>query len=328
MNFAPVISTVISPDYLAHFVGKEFNLPSSVSCKVLKTGVNHTYLIESGEQKFVFRLYCFEWKTQKEIEEELRFLKYLEAHGIPVSIPIQNSPQEYLIQIPAFEGMRFGVLFSYADGKMVRNPEVELCKDLGHLLAKIHLAGKDFSFQRKEYNPDSLIHWAWSQTLGHFSKDFQELDYFKRAYEKMKSVLEGQPLEKLQHGVIHLDVWYENFKVSQNGEILLFDFDNVGNGYLFLDVGYALMTLYKNEPDKEKYIQKQEAFLKGYRKVLPFSEEEMKMMPFGGLAIWLYYTGVHVQRFNDFSNLFLSEEFLKFWIHAVDQWMKFNGIDI
>ncbi|WP_268034779.1 phosphotransferase [Algoriphagus sp. PAP.12] len=328
MNFAPAISTIISPDFLAQLVGKEYNLQSPISCKVLKTGVNHTYLIESGEQKFVFRLYCFEWKNQMEIEEELRFLKYLNAQENPVSIPVQNSRQEYLIQIPAFEGMRFGVLFSYAEGKIVRNPDVGLCEELGGLLAKIHSAGKDFSIQRKDYNPDSLIHWAWEQVLSHFSKDFQELDYFKRACGKMKSILEAQQLEKLQQGVIHLDVWYENFKVSENGKIHLFDFDNVGKGYLFLDVGYALMILFKNEPDKVKYIQKQDAFLKGYRKILPFSQKEMILVPFGGLAIWLYYTGIHVKRYNDFANLFLSEEFLKFWIHTVDQWMKFNGIDI
>lgn len=328
MNFAPAISTVISPDFLAQLVGKEYNLQSPISCKVLKTGVNHTYLIESGEQKFVFRLYCFEWKTQKEIEEELRLLNFLDTQGIPVSIPVQNSNQGYLIQIPAFEGERFGVLFSFADGKIVRNPDVGLCEELGLLLAKLHSAGKGFSIQRKEYNPDSLIHWAWSQTLSHFSNDFQELDYFERAYEKMKSELESQAFGKLQHGVIHLDVWYENFKISESDEIQLFDFDNVGKGNLFLDVGYALMTLFKNEPDKEKYLLKQVAFLNGYRKLLPFSEEEMKMMPYGGLAIWLYYTGIHVQRYNDFANLFLSEEFLKFWIHTVDQWMKFNGIDI
>lgn len=70
MNFAPAISTVISPDFLAHLEGKEYNLPSPNSCKVLKTGVNHTYLIESGEQKFVFRLYFYDWKTSEE------FLKF------------------------------------------------------------------------------------------------------------------------------------------------------------------------------------------------------------------------------------------------------------
>ncbi len=56
--------------------------------------------------------------------------------------------------------------------------------------------------------------------------------------------------------------------------------------------------------------------------------EEKKLIPYGGLAIWLHYTGVHIERFNDFSNHFLSEEFLKYWIHTVNQWMEFNEIKV
>jgi hypothetical protein len=52
------------------------------------------------------------------------------------------------------------------------------------------------------------------------------------------------------------------------------------------------------------------------------------LIPYGGLAIWLHYNGIHVERFNDFSNPFLSEEFLKYWIHTVNQWMEFNHIKI
>lgn len=328
MNFAPAISTVVSQDYLVQILGQAYNLSAPFQCKVLKTGVNHTYLINAADQKFVFRLYCYQWKSREEIEEELRFLNYLESKGIQLSTPIPNVKEQFLIPIPAFEGERFGVLFSYAEGETIRNPDVEICENLGFLLGKIHFEGNAFSLDRKEYNSETLIQWAWNQAETHFSNDFQELDYFKRAFERMELELKMCPSASLQKGIIHLDVWYENFKVSETGEIHLFDFDNVGKGYLFLDVGYALMTLFKNEPDKEKYLQKQEAFLNGYRKVLPFSEEEMKMMPFGGLAIWLYYTGIHVQRYDDFANLFLSEEFLKFWIHTVNQWMKFNGIEI
>lgn len=328
MNFAPAISTVVSQDYLVQIIGQAYNLIAPIQCNVMKTGVNHTYLINAADQKFVFRLYCYQWKSREEIEEELRFLNYLESKGIQLPTPIPNVKEQFLIPIPAFEGERFGVLFSYAEGETIRNPDVGICENLGFLLGKIHSEGNGFSLDRKEYNSETLIQWAWNQAEAHFSNDFQELDYFKRAFERMELELKKCPSASLQKGIIHLDVWYENFKVSETGEIHLFDFDNVGKGYLFLDVGYALMTLFKNEPDKEKYLKKQEAFLNGYRKVLHFSEEEMKMMPFGGLAIWLYYTGIHVQRYDDFANLFLSEEFLKFWIHTVNQWMKFNGIEI
>ena len=36
----------------------------------------------------------------------------------------------------------------------------------------------------------------------------------------------------------------------------MFDFDNCGNGWLFLDIAYSLMLIYRNEPNKTLFKDK------------------------------------------------------------------------
>ncbi len=112
--------------------------------------------------------------------------------------------------------------------------------------------------------------------------------------------------------------------VNSQKQITLFDFDNCGNGRLILDVGYAAMLLFHHEPDKEAYEEKYYQFITGYGQIGDLSEEEIKLLPYAGVAIWIHYMGVHVQRYNDWSNVFFSENFLNYWIESAKRWLKYN----
>lgn len=328
MTYAPAISSIISPEYLAEFVMNHYGFERSATCRILKAGINHTYLITTSDKKFVLRVYYFNWRNEREIEEELRLLEYLKENGILVSYPIKDGNDKYINRIAAFEGERFAVLFSFAEGESIRNPSEEVSYQLGLAMAKIHQLTINKSLKRKEYNANTLVTWAFQSAKSHFLEPSFEMAYFERANAIIFSEFENADTKSLRHGVVHLDLWYENMKVKDRSQITVFDFDNCGNGWLFLDIAYSLMTLYRNEPNKEHFEEKRDSFYRGYTSITPISEEEKRLIPYGGMAIWLHYTGVHVQRFNDFSNQFFSHEFLKYWIQTVDRWMEFNGIRI
>jgi Ser/Thr protein kinase RdoA (MazF antagonist) len=329
MTYALAISTIISPEYLSEFIGNQYGFEKKTACKVLKTGINHSYLIDTytGE-KFVFRIYFKNWRTKNEIEEELSLLHYLKDNGISVSIPIKDVNNNSIQTINGFEGERFGVLFSFAEGEIIRKPSEEICYNLGVTMAKIHKLTINKKIDRKNYNDETLVKWAFNLAKDNFSESSNEMNYFERASSRISSEFNNAASEKLRYGTVHLDMWYENMKIKNGTEITLFDFDNCGNGWLFFDIAYSLMLIYRNEPIKEVFEKKRTSFYKGYESITSISSEEKKLIPYGGLAIWLHYTGVHIERFNDFSNHFLSEEFLKYWIHTVNQWMEFNEIKI
>ena len=329
MTYAPAISTIISPEYLSDFIGNEYGFGKDIDCKILKTGVNHNYLIKTEtDEKFVFRIYFKNWRTKNEIEEELSLLNYLKGNGISVSYPIKDSNNNFIQRINGFEGERFGVLFSFAEGSFIRKPSEEICNNLGMVMAKIHQLTINKKIDRKNYNDKTLVNWAFELAKKNFSESSNEMKYFERAASKISSEFRNAESDSLRYGTIHLDMWYENMKIKNDSEITIFDFDNCGNGWLFLDIAYSLMLIYRNEPIKEVFEKKRNSFYEGYESITSISSEEKRLIPYGGLAIWLHYTGIHIERFNDFSNHFLSEEFLKYWIHTVNQWMELNEIKI
>ena len=328
MTYAPAISSIISPEYLAEFVVNYYGFEPDTTCRILKTGINHSYLITTADNRFVLRVYYARWRNEREIKEELRLLEYLKEHGMLVSYPIKDGNDNYINKIAALEGTRFAVLFSFADGTSIRVPSETVSYHLGVTMAKMHQLTIDKSVKRKEYDASTLVAWALQSAKSHFPEPIPEMEFFERANRVVSSEFCKADADKLRYGIVHLDLWYENMKVKDESQITVFDFDNCGNGWLFLDIAYSLMTLYRNEPNKEHFETKRESFYRGYNSITPISEEEKRLLPYGGLAIWLHYTGVHVQRFNDFSNQFFSHEFLKYWIQTVNNWMEFNGIKI
>lgn len=328
MTYAPALSSILSPEYLAEFVSNQYSFDEKTTCRVLKIGINHTYLITTSNKKFVLRVYFMNWRTENEIEEELKLLEYLKENTISVSYPIKDTENNYIQRIKAFEGNRFAVLFSFADGKPIRIPSEAICYNIGVSMAKMHQITVNKTTSRKNYNANTLVNWAYQIAKNHFSESTNEMKYFERANAIITSEFSKANAIDLRYGTVHSDLWYENMNITNDSEITFFDFDNCGNGWLFLDIAYSLMLLFKNEPDKNIFKKKRGSFYQGYESIVLISKEEKRLIPYGGLAIWLHYTGIHIERFNDFSNQFFSEEFFKYWIHTVNQWMEFNEIKI
>ena len=326
MEFAPALSSIITPAYITTFVIENYGFDKSTTCNLLRSGINHTYLITTPDKKFVFRVYHINWRTENEINEELKLLDYLKENNQLVSYPIKDTSNKYIQQINTIEGNRFGILFSYAEGEVIRKPSEKVCFNFGIAMAKLHQLTVDKQIDRKTHNANSLVKWALEKVVYKFPDSVNEIDYFKRAYQVISSKFEHTV--NVRKGIVHLDLWHDNMKVKNKTEITFFDFDNCGNGFLFLDIGYSLMLFYRNDPHKERFLARQASFLKGYESIVKISDEEKRLIPYGGLAIWLHYTGQHVQRFNDFSNHFLSDEFLKYWISTVNKWMLFNNISL
>ena len=324
----PAISSILSPEPLSDFLKEKYDLSEETSCQIFRQGINHTYQVLDGENKYILRIYHHNWRTKKEIEEELRFLNLLKGNGISVSYPIPDKKAGYIQTIEALEGSRFAVLFSYAEGKAIRNPSEQACFQLGVEMAKMHQVAADQTIQRKNYDAETLTGWAFNTLQTKFPMDLEEMQYIDRAHQAIAHQFQHANPNELRRGIVHLDLWYDNMRIKDDSQITFFDFDNCGNGWLFLDIAYSLMLLFKHEPDKAIFQQKKEQLYKGYESIHSISHEEKRLLPYGGLAIWLHYSGIHVIRFDDFTNVFLSEDFLKFWIHTVNLWMEFNGIEI
>jgi len=245
----PVIASILSESELGEFINERYQLENHLDCKLFRTGVNHTYFLFNENTKYVVRVYCHNWRTKVEIEEELNLLNSLNSHNLSISTPIPDKNRNLIQEINAPEGLRYIVLFTFAEGEKMRFMTNEICFAIGLLMAKIHNITATKKINRVNYNTDVLLHKAYDKLNLYFSEDLDEMKYLKLISSKIEQRFEKNDLSEDQKGIVHLDIWYDNLSVNKENEITIFDFDNCGNGALILDIGYFCKQLFFIETD-------------------------------------------------------------------------------
>lgn len=318
MTSFPVIASTLSEVALEKFIKEKYHLTKNLHCKLFRTGVNHTYFISDNEIQFVFRVYCYEWRTKIEIEEELKLLNLLKDNSLPISYPISDINGNFIQEINAPEGIRYAVLFLFAKGEKMRFMTNETCFAIGATIGKIHNVTADEKIDRVNYTSDALLNKPYDLLSSFFSEELREMKYIKQISKQIKE----SNLFASQKGIVHLDIWYDNLSVNKDDQITIFDFDNCGNGYLILDIGYFCKQLFFIESDKNEYEMKVKSFLNGYKKERNLSDEELTLIPEAGASIFIFYLGVQAQRF-DWSNIFFTENYLKMFVGRIQNWMDY-----
>ena len=322
MTTFPIIASILSQDELGEFISAKYKLKESFDCKLFRTGVNHTYFMSGTQVKYVVRVYCHNWRTKVEIQQELELLNLLKSNKISISFPIPDEKGNLIQEIKAPEGLRYVVLFSFAEGEKMRFMTKETCFEIGSIMAKIHNITSTKKINRINYNSDILLNKAYDYLNLFFSENLSEMKYIKQISSKISRNLEESNVPESQKGIVHLDIWYDNLSVNKENEITIFDFDNCGNGFLILDIGYFCKQLFFIESDKNEYEMKVDSFLNGYKKERSLSEKELRLIPEAGASIFVFYLGLQAQRF-DWSNIFLTENYLKMFVGRIKNWLEY-----
>jgi len=318
----PVISSTLSADDLGLFINQKYGLDNCV-CKLFRTGINHTYLITSGTAKYAFRIYSYNWRIKSEIQDELDLLIRLKKNNISVSFPITDSGGNLIQTINAPEGVRYAVLFSFADGGKIRVIDNETCFKIGALMAKMHNITINQSNSRIKYSAETLLTLPYKRTLTFFDKALPEMQFLKKQVEDISNYFNNVATNTIPCGIIHLDIWYDNMAITDDNKITVFDFDFCGNGWLIFDVAYFCKQLFHIESNKDNYEEKVKSFLNGYQSIRDLSNEELDLIPKAAVAVFIFYLGVQCQRL-DWSNVFLSENYLKMlYIPRIKSWVDY-----
>jgi len=322
----PVTESTASAVRLASFLQESYNLSPNTTCKLLRTGMNHLYLVQDEDKCFVFRLYSFQWRAKKEITEEVRLLAYLKQNSLPVSYPILGKGGEVIQEINMPEGVRYGVLFSFAEGKKNPRLPMEVCYNVGSMMARMHELTRDFPFERVAYNAKTLLQDSFKKTSQFFGTSSGEMRFIAKLGEYLLEQYAAINASEVSCGVVHLDIWFDNLHVTESNTVTLFDFDFAGVGYQSHDIAYFLMQLFNSHPNEEEYLPKAEQFLKGYESIRRITKEERRLLPYVSLGVMLFYLGIQCERFDTWSNIFLNEDHLKRFVSSLKRWMVHNSL--
>jgi Ser/Thr protein kinase RdoA (MazF antagonist) len=245
-NF-PVTSSILSAVHIGLFLQARYQFSAAATCKLLKAGINHSYLVTDGKRKFVFRVYSFNWRSQTEILEELRLLNLLRENGVPVSYPITDADGNYVQQLTAPEGDRCGVLFSFAEGEKHLNFTAGVHHKIGEAMGRIHQVSHNLKLQRVTYTPQVLLQDSFKQMDGFLPSESDEMQWMASTQRYLLDELAKIDTSKLRQGAVHMDIWFDNLNITKAGDVTLFDFDFCGNGWQCLDVAYYILQLHSTE---------------------------------------------------------------------------------
>lgn len=317
MSTFPVTHSILSPEGIAAFVKERYALNGDCKCRLLKAGINHTYRVESGSSIFIFRVYSYQWRTVQEIREELDLLLLLKENNISVSYPLADAQANYIQTLTAPEGERFAVLFSYAPGHKIQNYSAETHFAIGQLMAQIHRLTQDRVQQRVTYTPDVLLKQSLEEIKKFLPAEAEEMQFLQNTLPVLEKRLLGADAGRLRKGIVHIDIWFDNLNISDTNTITLFDFDFCGNGWLCLDLAYYQLQLHQTEKDEAGRRMKMSAFYRGYESIAAISDEERKLIPVLGVCLYYFYLGVQCSRFENWSNTFLNEVYLRRFVNVL-----------
>lgn len=316
-NF-PVTSSTLSALHIGHFLRENYDIGQDVSCKLIITGINDTYEVITATEKFVFRVYSLDWRSKTEIEEEIKLLNQLKENTIAVSYAIADKSNNYIQSFDAPEGERFGVMFTFALGEKQHIIYADSHFRIGQLVARFHTVSHNQKIERITYTPDVLLVDSLDKISVFLSSESEEMGFMRSTQKYLLKTLQLIDQSQLRMGIVHLDIWYDNLNISAENEVTIFDFDFCGNGWLCLDIAYYIMQLHNIEKyDSSAYQSKIDSFIRGYESITPICDEEKRLIPILGVSLYYFYLGVQCQRYDNWSNTFLSENYLKRFINGI-----------
>jgi len=268
---------------LEKVVEKEWALSNITIARTLqKNGERFVYLVEAQEGTFVLKVF-HPALTVNEIERYTDVLLFLERTGFHHAPRIIRLPDRSAFT--SIEG-RFMYLMEYISGSEVLESEEDEYQ-LGAVLAKLH--GIQGYVYDSNIDVPAKIHDMLSR-FGEFP--------FKEEYDRV--VMNLPDFAEFKQSLIHTDICPKN-ALKRGGEIILIDFDDAGNGSIFIDLGYPLITQFvewenrvigHTPPDGSRLYFKfkmARAFYDGYFSVAPMTDHEKRLIFAGAVFMQLIY---------------------------------------
>jgi homoserine kinase type II len=263
---------------------KALQLGTLHALRGIEGGIENTnYFVTCDAGEFVLTL--FERLTAEQLPFYLHLMKHLAHKGIPVPDPRANAAGDILHTVC---GKPAAVVNRLA-GRSQLAPQAVHCAAVGDMLARMHLAGRDY--ERQQPNLRGLP-W-WNETvpvvLPHIDPEAAALLRAELAYQN--HVAASSSYAALPRGPVHADLFRDN--VMFEGEQLtgFFDFYFAGVDTWLFDLAVCLNDWCIDLPTGRHDAPRARALLDAYQAVRPLTAAERELLPAmaraGALRFWI-----------------------------------------
>ena len=255
--------------------------------KGIQGGIENTnYFLTSSVGAYVLTL--FERLNHQQLPFYLHLMKHLAHHGIPVPDPVANSDGDILLTV---EGKPAAVV-NRLIGRSELAPTPQHCHAVGDMLARMHLAGKDYN--RHQPNLRGLA-W-WNETvpvvLPFLNASQSSLIQSELAFQN--HIAQSSAYAALPRGPVHADLFRDNVMFEGQGDALqltgFFDFYFAGIDSWLFDLAVCLNDWCIDLDTGILHADKTAALLEAYQSVRPLIKAERHllnpMLRAGALRFW------------------------------------------
>jgi homoserine kinase type II len=264
------VYTDVSADDLARFIGR-YDIGELLSYKGIAEGVeNSNFLVHTSAGTFILTLY-----EKRVAEHDLPFflglMEHLAARGLNCPQPVKNKDGGMLGIVAG----RPAAIVTFLDGLWIRKPNAGHCAAVGEALARLHIAGADFSIKR----PNALSVESWRPLFEHAGPrgDSVRPGLCNEIVTELGMLEKNWPRD-LPSGVIHADLFPDNVFFLGDKLSGLIDFYFACNDMFAYDVAICL-NCWCFEPDHSYNVTKGRALLGAYNKVRALSAIEQAALP-------------------------------------------------
>ncbi|MBS0249190.1 MAG: homoserine kinase [Proteobacteria bacterium] len=264
------VYTDVSTDDLARFLAT-YDIGDLLSYKGIAEGVeNSNFLVHTTTGNYILTLY-----EKRVAEQDLPFflalMEHLAARGLNCPQPVKNRQGVALGMLAS----RPAAIVTFLEGLWMRRPSAKNCAAVGEALAKLHLAGSDFTMKRV----NALSVSSWRPLFEHAGPRGDTVHPgLCNEIAKELAVLEKSWPRDLPQGIIHADLFPDNVFFLGDKLSGLIDFYFACTDTLAYDVAICL-NCWCFEPDASYNVTKGRALLKAYQAVRPLSQAERDALP-------------------------------------------------
>jgi homoserine kinase type II len=277
------VFTSVTLDDLNQWI-KQFPLGKALALQGISSGIeNSNFFLTTERGEFVLTI--FENLGFEQLPFYVQLMRHLAERGVPVPAPVPNERGELVV---ALHGKPAAIV-SKLDGSSQMDPQPVHCAEVGTMLAKMHLAGRDFPLRQPNLRG---LAW-WIETV---PKVLPFLDAGKAALLSSELAFQrdfaaGPVAAQLAQGPVHADLFRNN--VMFVGERLsgCFDFYFAGWDSWLFDIAVTVndwcIDLATGRLDEDRV----RSLTRAYHAVRPFTEAETQawqtMLRAAALRFWL-----------------------------------------
>ena len=265
------VYTEVSFDEAADFFLK-LDVGSLQSLKPCSGGIENTnYFADTDRGEYVLTL--FERLSFKQLPFYLQLMKHLAERGIPVPNPVPDGNGNILHSLKG----KPAAVVNKLRGASELAPTLTHCAQVGAMMARMHLAGQDFSLHQP--NLRGLAWWnaTLPAILPHATVQQRSLLLGELAYQN--HIASTSACKALPTGTVHGDLFRDNVMFEEGKLSGFFDFYFAGSDTFLFDIGIGLNDWCIDLPTGQHDAARAHEFLTAYQAVRPLTAQERNLLP-------------------------------------------------